>query len=92
MQNSHVCLFVCLLLFSFHNLHFKFLFSTLYKIEVSERSQIGARFYIGHYGGIVIDGIFAEDCAVGQDVSFIRTEAMAEVGADATPGVEHDRY
>lgn len=46
-----------------------FLLTTFYSIWIDLSSNIGAGFYIGHFGGIIIRGDFGENCSVGQSVT-----------------------
>ncbi|MEY8239836.1 MAG: hypothetical protein RPT25_05800 [Cycloclasticus sp.] len=47
-----------------------FIFSTIYGIALNPVSNIGAGFYIGHYGGIFVRGDFGSHCSISQGVTF----------------------
>lgn len=46
-----------------------FLVSTFYGIWLDLSCEIGPGFYIGHFGGIVINGKFGSNCSIGQGVT-----------------------
>jgi serine O-acetyltransferase len=46
-----------------------FLITTFYGIWLDLSCDIGPGFYIGHFGGIVINGKFGSNCSIGQGVT-----------------------
>lgn len=58
----------------------RYFFFTFYGIWLGPLSEIGPGFYIGHYGGIVVRGIFGENCSISQGVT------IGSKGAGKTAG------
>jgi len=55
--------------FKFVYLLLRTLIDILFGISLSVNCEIGAGFYIGHYGGIVVHGNLGRHCSIGQGVT-----------------------
>ncbi|MGI1678190.1 MAG: serine O-acetyltransferase [Cellvibrionaceae bacterium] len=58
----------------------RFFFITFYGISLNPVSEIGPRFYVAHYGCIVVRGVFGKNCSITQGVT------VGSKGAGKTAG------